>query len=97
MYLRPLFDKIVVQQHDADEKIAGTNLYVAESAKEKPKRGTVIAIGEGLLLNDGSIKKIPLNVGDEVVFSPYGGTEVEVSGEKLLVMASNEVLAVIES
>ena len=96
MTLKPIFDKIIVEQHDADDKIAGTNLYVADSAKEKPKRGTVIAVGEGLLLNDGSVKPIPMKVGDEVVLSAHGGTEVEVKGNKYLVMAANEVLAIIE-
>ena len=97
MTLKPLFDKIVVKQHEADEKISGTNLYVAESAKEKPKRGEVVAVGEGLLMNDGTVKEIPLSVGDHVVFSPYGGTEVECDGTNFLVMAANEVLAVVES
>lgn len=95
MTLRPLFDKVIVEQHGASEKIAGSNLFAAESSKEKPRTGTVVAVGEGLLLNDGSIKKIPLSVGDRVVFSPYGGTEIDHDGKTYLIMAANEVLAVV--
>jgi chaperonin GroES len=93
MNLQPLFDKVVVQQAEADERIAGTSLYVAETSKEKPKRGTVIAVGEGLLLQNGQTKDIPLKVGDDVIYSPYGGNEVDINGKKYLIMAATEVLA----
>lgn len=96
MNLRPLFDKVVIEQHEAAEKLGGSSLYAPENTKEKPKHGTVIAVGDGLLMNDGSVKPIPLKVGDNVVFSPYGGNEVEVDGNKYLVMAATEVLAIIE-
>jgi len=96
MNLKPLFDKVVIEQHSAEEKLGGTNLYAPETSKEKPKRGTVVAVGEGLLMNDGTVKPIPLSVGDNVVFATYGGSEVEVDGKTYLVMAAAEVLAILE-
>lgn len=96
MNLKPLFDKVVIEQHDAEEKLGGTGLYAPETSKEKPKRGTVVAVGEGLLMADGVVKPIPLAAGDKVVFTPYGGSEVEVEGKNYLVMAATEVLAILE-
>jgi len=95
MRLKPLFDKVVIEQHNAEEKLGGTGLYAPDS-KEKPKQGTIVAIGEGLLMNDGTVKAIPMTIGDAVVFTPYGGSEVEVDGKKYLVMAATEVLAILE-
>jgi len=96
MQLKPLFDKVVISQHNPGEKIDGTNLY-APPDKDKPKRGTVVAVGEGLLMQDGTVKPIPLSTGDQVMFAPYGGNEIELDGEKYLVMAATEILAVISA
>lgn len=92
MNLKPMYDKVVVQQAEADERTPG-GLIMPDSTKEKPKRGTVVEVGPGLLLQDGSLAEMPLQVGDEVLFTPYGGNEVEINNEKFLIMSANEVLA----
>ena len=92
MKLEPMYDKIVVKQADADKKTPG-GLFLTEASKEKPKKGTVVAVGPGLLLQDGTLADMPLSVGDEVLFTAYGGNEVEIDGDEYLVMNANEVLA----
>ena len=92
MTLEPMYDKVVVQQEEAiTETKAG--LIMPENSAEKPKRGKVVAVGPGLLLQDGQLAAMPLSVGDNVVFTAYGGNEVELGSEKFLVMSANEVLA----
>ncbi len=94
MDLQPMYDKIVVKQAEAEDKIGGTCIIAPETSKEKPKRGEVVAVGPGLLLNDGTLADMPLSVGQKVLFSPYGGSEVDLGGEKFLIMSANDVLAV---
>ena len=96
MNLQPMYDKIVVRQDKAEERIGGTRILAPENAKEKPRKGTVLAVGPGLLLQDGSLAKMPLSVGNTVYFTSYGGSEIEADGEKLLVMSANDVLAIIK-
>jgi chaperonin GroES len=95
MKIKPLGDKIVVKRLEAETKTAG-GIVLPDSAKEKPKRGKVIAVGDGKMLENG--KRAPLSVkkGDEVVFTSYAGTEVKVSGEELIIMNESDVLAVVE-
>jgi len=96
MTLEPMYDKVVVEQADADDKTKG-GLILTEAAKEKPKKGTVIATGPGLLLQDGTLANMPLAVGDVVLFTPYGGNEIEVDDKKYMVLSASEVLAVIRT
>jgi len=97
MKLEPMYDKIVVKQDKANEKIGNTRIIAPESAKEKPRKGEVIAVGPGLLLQDGTLAEMPLSVGDKVFFTSYGGSEIEVDGEKLLFMSANDVLSIIKN
>jgi chaperonin GroES len=95
MAIRPLDDRIVVQPLEAEEKTAG-GILLPDTAKEKPQRGKVLAVGEGRTTDDG--KKIPLTVkiGDEVLYGKYAGTEIKWKGDELKILRENEVLAVFE-
>jgi chaperonin GroES len=93
--LEPLEDRIVVRTLDAEERTA-SGLVIPDTAREKPQRGMVLAVGPGRRA-EGTGQPIPLgvSVGDRVVFSKYGGTEVILGGEDLLILSSRDVLAVI--
>ena len=93
--LRPLGDKILVKRVEAESKTK-SGIVLPDTAKEKPKRGKVLAVGDGKLDDDG--KRIPLDVaeGDEVLYSKYGGTEIKVEGEDLLVLRESDVLAKVQ-
>ncbi len=93
--LRPLNDKILVKRLEADEKTAG-GIVLPDAAREKPREGKVISVGDGRLLEDGSRAKFQIKKNDHVLFSSYAGIEVRVNGEDLLVMGEDEVLAVID-
>jgi chaperonin GroES len=93
MKLKPLGDRLIVQAIEEDETTA-SGIVLPDTAKEKPQRGKVLAVGEGKWDEDGE-KRIPLDVGegDEVLYSKYGGTEITVEGEDLLVLRESDVLA----
>lgn len=93
--IRPLGDKVLVKRLEARDVTAG-GIVLPESAKEKPKRGTVLSVGEGRLLDDGSRKALQIKKGDQVLFSSYAGSEIKVNGEEMLVMDENDILAVLD-
>ena len=97
MNLKPLGDRLIVKAIEEEETTA-SGIVLPETAKEKPQRGEVIAVGDGAWDEDGE-KRIPLDVaeGDEVLYSKYGGTEIVVDGEDLLVLRESDVLAKVES
>jgi chaperonin GroES len=92
MKLKPLGDRLIVRAIEEEETTA-SGLVLPDTAKEKPQKGKVLAVGEGRLDDDG--KRVPLDVadGDEVLYSKYGGTEIKVEGEDLLVLRESDVLA----
>ncbi len=94
--IKPLEDRIVVQTLEAEQTTA-SGLVIPDTAKEKPQEGTVLAVGPGRFDDDGE-KRIPLDVkvGDVVLYSKYGGTEVKYGGEEYLILSARDVLAVIE-
>jgi len=94
--IKPLEDRIVVKPLDAEQTTA-SGLVIPDTAKEKPQEGQVIAVGPGRFDDEGE-KRIPLdvNVGDTVLYSKYGGTEVKYSGEEFLILSARDVLAIIE-
>lgn len=94
MKIKPLGDKIVVERLEAEEKTSG-GIVLPDTAKEKPKEGKVIAVGEGKVLEDGKRAKFQVKKGNRILFSSYAGTEVTVDGEEYLVMSEEDVLAVI--
>ena len=93
--IKPLEDRIVVKPLDAEQTTA-SGLVIPDTAKEKPQEGEVIAVGPGRFNEDGD-ERIPMdiNVGDKVIYSKYGGTEVKYSGEEYLILSARDVLAVI--
>ena len=91
----PLNDKILVKRLEAVEKTKG-GIVLPDAAKEKPKEGKVIAVGDGKLLDDGTRAKFQVKKGDRILFSSYAGTEIKVDGDEYLIMAEDDVLAVIE-
>ncbi len=95
MNIRPLHDRIIVRRLDEKEQTKG-GIIIPDSAKEKPIEGEVIAIGNGKILEDGSVRKLDVKKGDKVLFGKYSGTEVKIEGEEHLIMREDEVLAVIE-
>jgi chaperonin GroES len=96
MKLKPLGDRLIVRAIEEEETTA-SGLVLPDTAKEKPQKGKILAAGDGRLDDDG--KRIPLDVkkGDEVLYSKYGGTEIKVDGEDLLVLRESDVLARVES
>ena len=94
--IQPLADRVVIKRLAAEEKTV-SGIIIPDNAKEKPQQGEVIAVGPGLWDEDGE-KRIPLDVskGDVVLYSKYGGTEIKVDGEDLLVLRESDVLAVVE-
>ena len=93
MNLKPLGDRLIVQAIE-EEQTTASGLVLPDTAKEKPQRGKVLAVGDGKLAEDSG-QRIPLDVseGDEVLYSKYGGTEIKVDGEDLLVLRESDVLA----
>ena len=94
--LRPLADRVVVEPLEQEETFAGGQLVLPETAKEKPQQGKVLAIGEGRLDENGNRIPMDVAVGDKVLYAKYGGTEVKIDGEKLLILRESDILAVIE-
>ena len=95
MSLKPLGDKILVERLEAMEKTKG-GIVLPDSAKEKPKEGRVVSVGEGRLLEDGTRAKSQVKAGDRIIFASYAGNEVKVEGKEYLVMPEEDVLAVVE-
>ena len=97
MKLKPLGDRLLVQPVEEEETTA-SGIVLPDTAKEKPQKGKVLAVGDGRWDEDGE-KRIPLDVveGDEVLYSKYGGTDITVEGEDLLVLRESDVLAKIEN
>ena len=93
--IKPLEDRIVVQANDAESTTA-SGLVIPDTAKEKPQEGTVLAVGPGRF-EDGNRVPLDVQVGDKVLYSKYGGTEVKYAGEEYLVLSARDVLAVIEA
>jgi len=95
MNIRPLHDRVVVRRMEEERTSAG-GIVIPDSATEKPSQGEVVAVGNGKILENGNVRPLDLKVGDKVLFSKYGGTEVKVEGEELLVMREDDITAVVE-
>lgn len=93
--IKPLEDRIIIQQVEAEQTTA-SGLVIPDSAKEKPQEGKVVAVGPGRVADNGTRIPVDVNVGDTVIYSKFGGTEVKVGVEDYLVLSSRDILAVIE-
>jgi chaperonin GroES len=96
MKLKPLGDRLIVRAIDEEEKTV-SGIVLPDTAKEKPQKGEVIAVGDGALDDNGNRKPLDVKDGDTVLYSKYGGTEIKVDGEELLVLRESDVLAKVEA
>jgi chaperonin GroES len=95
MSLRPLSDRILVERVEEDEKTKG-GIIIPDTAKEKPAEGKIVATGNGRMGEDGKLLPMDVKVGDRILFSKYGGTDVKIDGKDYLILRQDDVLGVIE-
>lgn len=95
MSIRPLHDRVVIKRMEEERTSAG-GIVIPDSATEKPVRGEVIACGKGKILENGDVRALDVQVGDQVLFGKYSGTEIKINGEELLVMREDDIMGVIE-
>ncbi len=95
MNLKPLGDRVILRQDEAEVTTA-SGLYLASDAKEKPQTGTVLAVGEGKLDKEGKHLPMPVKVGDKVIYGKYGGTEITLDGEEVLILRADDIYVVVE-
>jgi len=95
MNIRPLQDRVIIKRME-EEKTSPGGIVIPDSATEKPIKGEVVAVGNGLVLDNGEVRPLDLKVGDKVLFGKYSGTEVKLDGEELVVMKEDDVMAVLE-
>jgi chaperonin GroES len=91
--LTPLGDRVVVKQEPGEEKTR-SGIVLPESAKEKPSEGTVVAVGAGRILDNGQKVTLEVKVGDKIIYSKYGGTEIKLDGEEFIILQERDILAV---
>jgi chaperonin GroES len=90
--VRPLDDRVVVEPVEAEQTTAG-GIVLPDSAKEKPQRGKVLAVGPGRLLDSGQRGELSVSVGDEVIYGKYGGTDIEINGDEVKILRESDILA----
>lgn len=95
MNIRPLGDRVIVKRMEEEDKTAG-GILIPDSAKEKPLKGKIIAVGSGKVNNKGEIDKLEVKKGDTVVFGKYAGTEVKIEGEQHIILREDDILGIIE-
>jgi chaperonin GroES len=96
MKIRPLHDRVIVKRVE-EERTTASGIVIPDTATEKPDQGEIVAVGNGKVLEDGSVRKLEVKVGDKVLFGKYAGQTVKVSGEELLVMREEDIMGVIEA
>jgi len=96
MKIRPLGDRVLVSRIESESVTAG-GIMVPDNAKEKRDHAIVVGVGDGRVLDDGTMQPLAVKVGDRVLFAKYGGTELELDGKKLLMLGEGDVLAIVES
>lgn len=94
MKIRPLYDNVVIKRKEEETVTAG-GIVLPGSAKEQPNQGEVVAVGQGKLLEDGSVRPLQVKPGDKVVFGQYSGSKIKVGGDELIIMRENEIFGVI--
>ncbi len=95
MKIKPLQDRVLVRRLEGEEKTAG-GIIIPDNAKEKPAQGEVIAVGNGKVLTDGTVRKLEVAKGDKILFSKYSGSEVKIDGEEHLLLREDDILGVLE-
>lgn len=94
--LRPLHDRVIVRREEEEQRTAG-GILIPDTAKEKPIRGVIAAIGTGKILENGDARALAVKVGDTVLFGKYAGTEVKIDNEDLLVLREEDIMAIVEA
>jgi chaperonin GroES len=95
MKVRPLHDRILVKRVEEESKTSG-GLFIPDTAKEKPQQGQVVAVGNGKVSEDGSLRKLDVKAGDKVLFNKYSGSDIKIDGTEHLILREEDVLAIIE-
>lgn len=95
MKLRPLDDRIIIKQSEAEEKTSG-GIILPDAAREKPQIGSVVAVGPGKILDDGKRAAMSVKIKDEVIYAKYIGSDVEIDGEKYVILRESDVLGIVE-
>jgi chaperonin GroES len=95
MKIRPLYDRILVKRIEEQSKTAG-GLFMPDTAKEKPLEAMVVAVGNGKIQEDGSLRKLEVKAGDKILFSKYSGNEIKIDGTDHLILREDDILAVID-
>ena len=95
MNIRPLHDRVIIKRKE-EERTSPGGIVIPDTATEKPIRGEVVAVGNGKILDGGDVRPLDVQVGDNVLFGKYSGTEVKVDGDDLLVMREEDIMAVID-
>ncbi len=95
MKIRPLHDRILVKRLEGEEKTVG-GIIIPDNAKEKPMEGKVVAVGNGKLLDDGTVRKLEVKAGDRILFSKYAGSEVKMDGAEHLILREDDILGIID-
>ena len=94
MKIRPLQDRVIVRRIKEEEKTKG-GIIIPDTAKEKPIEGKIVAVGNGKILEDGSVRKLDVKKGDRVLFGKYAGTDVKIDGEEHLILREDDILGVV--
>ena len=95
MKVRPLYDRILVKRVEEETKTAG-GLFIPDTAKEKPQQGVIVAVGNGKLQDDGSLRKLEVKSGDKILFAKYSGSDIKMDGGEHLILREDYILGVIE-
>ena len=95
MKFKPLHDRVLLRRVDQEEKTKG-GIIIPDTAKEKPMEGEIIAVGRGVMRDDGTIVALDVKAGDRVLFGKWSGTEVKINGEELLIMKESDILGIIQ-
>ncbi len=96
MKVKPLHDRVLVKPFEEEEEKTSGGIIIPDTAKEKPQKGEVVAVGDGRILDNGQKVSMCVKVGDKVLYGKYAGTEVKIEGEKYLVMREDDIYAIIE-
>lgn len=95
MKIRPLYDRVIVKREEEEERSAG-GIVIPDTAKEKPIRGSIMAVGAGRILENGDTRALAVKVGDRVLFGKYAGTEVKIDGDEFLVLREEDIMGIID-
>ena len=96
MAFKPLHDRVAVMRLGEEEKTAG-GIIIPDTAQEKPSEGKIVAVGSGVRADDGSVRKLDVKAGDRILFGKFGGTDVKVDGEDLIILRESDILGIVEN